>query len=174
MQRGNFGQGHVALDECLSLARELGQASAIAQSLFYLGHLTYAQGDAERAGELWEEGLHLLRPKEDPLQYARLLVRLSVVALNQADYESARAQLAESLTLLRELGGQLVSVQASRPVRVWRQRQERAREWAAGSCASGAALRGDGSDREQWTYPILSEERLSTRWSCHAARSHRR
>ena len=25
---------------------------------------------SERAGELWEEGLRLLRPKEDPLQYA--------------------------------------------------------------------------------------------------------
>lgn len=111
VERGDFDQAQRVLDEALALARGLGHAATVASSLFFLGQLAYAQGRSERAGELWEEGLHLLRREEDPLQSATHLMRLSMVALDHGDYDRAGAQVAESLTILQDLGARRWSIE---------------------------------------------------------------
>ena len=65
--------------------------------------LAYSEGNSTRAGELWEESVHLFRDREGSRATAVSFVHLGMAALDRADYGNASAHLQEGLTLLREM-----------------------------------------------------------------------
>jgi predicted ATPase len=159
---GDFGQGQAMLDECLALAREIGQPSIIADSFFLLGVLAYAQGQSGRAGELWQEGLLLLQPSEDPMQHAKHLIHLSMVALDQDDVGLARAQVMASLTTFHDLGDRFNSIYALEASARLAAEQGHRIEGDQRDLLRAARLFGAAEAiRERLAFPIMHLERRS-------------
>ncbi|MEO8606292.1 MAG: tetratricopeptide repeat protein [Chloroflexota bacterium] len=104
VQQGDHERASTLLNESLTLSRELGQTGSIAASLLFLGCLAYSQGLITRAVTLWEESLVLCRADDNTWVIATLLAYLATAALERSEYHQAHIQLAESLTLLWELG----------------------------------------------------------------------
>jgi hypothetical protein len=91
-----------------------------------------------------------------------LLVCLSVVALDQGDDERADAHLAESLTLLRELGERWASVQAlEMSARLAAEDRSRLENGQRGLVRAARLFGATEAIRERLAFPILSEERRS-------------
>ena len=68
------------------------------------GSLANQQGDHERARQMYQESLAILRELDDKPRVAYLLNNLGNVAIFQEDYEAARPLFEESLAIMREIG----------------------------------------------------------------------
>jgi non-specific serine/threonine protein kinase len=102
-------------EECLSIARELGDRKGVADSLNNLGLVACDQGDFAAARVLYEESLAIKRELGDRPGIANSLNNLGNVAFDQADFVRAQALYQESLSIARELGDQEVSRAARQP-----------------------------------------------------------
>ena len=58
------------MEECVSIARELGDANYTGIALYYLAYSYYAEGDHARAAALYDESLAALPANEDGLWHA--------------------------------------------------------------------------------------------------------
>ena len=91
-------------EESLSLYREMGDKSGIAESLRLIGFLLVNQGDAERSIELHEESLRICREVGEKRGIAWSLCLLGMALSQEGDYETASTLYEEGLPLLREVG----------------------------------------------------------------------
>jgi predicted ATPase/DNA-binding SARP family transcriptional activator len=98
--RGYYAEGAAWLSRALGQNPEAPDALR-AQTLGYLGNLTYVQGDYTSAHACYEEMLSLRRALGDPLGIATALGSLGNVANDREDYASARRLFEESLALFR-------------------------------------------------------------------------
>lgn len=83
-------------EEAVALQRELGDEVGLARALQGLGMTVMSLGDFGHAEELYEEGLTLARQTWD-IEGIELLLGLGLAALNQDNYERARAFCGEIL-----------------------------------------------------------------------------
>src|SRR5579883_61013 len=102
--QGDYAQATVLHEECLALAREVGNKRVVANSLHNLGAVAQEQGDYARAAALYDEGLGLERELGGKAGLAISLHNLGVVAYEQGDLIRALALYEEGLALMRELG----------------------------------------------------------------------
>ncbi|HEY3079371.1 MAG TPA: tetratricopeptide repeat protein [Chloroflexota bacterium] len=102
------------LQESLALCRDLGDRTATAWTLQFLGQALLALGDIEPARGLFEESQALGRDLGAPGIVAGAVFGLALVVRRQADFAGARALLLESLRLWREQGDRVHAAYALR------------------------------------------------------------
>lgn len=103
LRRDEPGEAETLCQEALSLARELGDRSAIASALMALGDVRAVQGDHDFALAQYEEAVSLRRNLGDPLLVADAIYNLGMVAFQGDDPVRARQAFEEALALAREL-----------------------------------------------------------------------
>ena len=87
------------LEECLTLARQIGDRWWIAWALHLLGRVSYFDGDAPTATSFGQESLAVARGIGDPWLEAWALHLLALAALIADDYPVARRYFEESLAI---------------------------------------------------------------------------
>ncbi len=102
-QRSHLSEGRVWLEQALAHHPEA-DAGMRAAALNYLGVLAYAQGDTDRAQEVYQESLVLRRAVGDPIDIGQSLTNLGNVAIAVADYEQAVIWYEESLAIAERHG----------------------------------------------------------------------
>ncbi len=106
-QQGDYAAARALNEEGLTILRELGEKSSIADALNNLGRVATAQGDYTAARGLYEETLAIRRELKDTVGIAPVLNNLGVIALEQGDYVAALGLYEESLAIKRGLGDKL-------------------------------------------------------------------
>jgi non-specific serine/threonine protein kinase len=102
--QGDYAAGTALLGESLRLARELGDASAMAWALHGLGRVAERTSDFARANAVLEESLVLFRTCQDTAGRAYSLLHLANVARERAAYARADMLYAETQAVAREVG----------------------------------------------------------------------
>ena len=103
-RQGQFDRARVLAEESLQLRHELGDPSAIADSLNLLGLVAADVGDYAQAQRYHEEGLQLRRAAGNLRNVAVSLGNLGYVFRQQGRFEQARRLYEEALTLYRQSG----------------------------------------------------------------------
>jgi ATP/maltotriose-dependent transcriptional regulator MalT len=99
--RLDYAGADLVTQEALSLARELGDAWAIAQTLDNLGVVAWRDGDLARGTSLHEESLAVAREAGDSRHIALALENLAHIASRQGDWRRSTRLFAESLVEFR-------------------------------------------------------------------------
>ena len=102
--RGDLDQSTQLHGDALVLSRQLGDASEIGRSLYFLGLAMASKGDPQQADRVFEESLRRSREVADTWTAAAALRYRGALAARHEDYARARALLAESLALFRGIG----------------------------------------------------------------------
>jgi len=102
--QGDFEKGLELGQESLSIWKDLGDASGLAQTLNNLGAVTQELGDYAKSRQYHEKSLAFRRQIGDRRAIAVSLHNLGELCLRQDDYAQARAVYQESLRLFREVG----------------------------------------------------------------------
>ena len=102
-RRSYLTEGRQWLEQILARQAAVGDAERAA-ALNHLGNLAYAQGDNDRARQVYQESLALRRTVGDAGQIARSLANLGNVAVAEGDFPRARAWYEESLALCDQSG----------------------------------------------------------------------
>jgi predicted ATPase/DNA-binding CsgD family transcriptional regulator len=101
--RGDYAKAHALFDECLQVARDLGDQEGQAGLLgTRLARIASCQGDHVRAYRYAQESLELSRDLGDRGGIALSLNALGEIALNQGDFTAARPWLEEALARAKE------------------------------------------------------------------------
>ena len=95
---------HNAVEEAVSINRELGQTAELALSLSILGAAAHERRDLRRATALLEEAAALAEEVGDSWQVAWNLHNLSDVALQEGDVARASSLSCNGLTRARDIG----------------------------------------------------------------------
>jgi tetratricopeptide (TPR) repeat protein len=103
-QQGDYQMARAQRAEAVSIWRELGDTSGLADELHYLGHLTLDQCDTITAHSAFEESLVLYRELGNGFLIHALVGDLGMVAYHQGDYVTASRLLEKSVTGLRTHG----------------------------------------------------------------------
>jgi len=103
---GDYVRGAALWEECLALAREVGDAYRIGSSLSNLGYIALLQGDYERAAGLSEEALAFAHDLGSTgVEIApEAWVNLGLAVLGLSDYERANASFEEALSTGQHAG----------------------------------------------------------------------
>ena len=99
--RDEFERAMDLLTESLALNREIGSITGTAISLFCIGGMWRAQGDAGKALRFLEDALELGREAGDPALIASVLTHLGYTFLLKGDLDRARAVSEEAAMMLR-------------------------------------------------------------------------
>jgi predicted ATPase/DNA-binding SARP family transcriptional activator len=105
--QGDYTAARHLLQESLSIWRELGEESAIADTLHFLADVVYYQSHYDEARALYEESLLLRRELGDRRGIARSLESLGSLTRRLNDPQGTRAFYEESLALRRRLGNKV-------------------------------------------------------------------
>jgi predicted ATPase len=105
--QGEYTVARDLLQESLSIWRELGEESAIADTLHFLADVVYYQSHYDEARALYEESLGLRRGLRDRRGIARSLESLGSLTRRLNDSQRMRALYEESLALRRQLGNKV-------------------------------------------------------------------
>jgi non-specific serine/threonine protein kinase len=103
-RQGQFNRARVLAEESLRLRRELGDQSAVADSLNLLGLVAADVGDYAQSQRYHEEGLQLRRASGNLRDIAVSLGNLGYVFRQQGRFEQARGLYEESLASYRQSG----------------------------------------------------------------------
>jgi predicted ATPase len=101
---GRFGEAIGYLEECLTIARELGDKGRIAVALQYLGMASLGEGDWATARGYLEEGLALAQAQGDKLELAGAINALAQLDRAEGSLETAEPLYEKVLALAHELG----------------------------------------------------------------------
>jgi tetratricopeptide (TPR) repeat protein/transcriptional regulator with XRE-family HTH domain len=101
---GNYQEAYETLQECLKIAREVGEPRMLAGSLRYLGAVAEQIGQIREAVDLLQESLKISRETNDRWNQSRILVSLGEIRLRQKEPVGAEASLRESIAISRMLG----------------------------------------------------------------------
>ncbi|HEV2126129.1 MAG TPA: hypothetical protein VGW38_25520, partial [Chloroflexota bacterium] len=102
-QRGDLAAARRYLEKVLYQAQAGGEPAEIFNALYMLGHLAHDEGDYARTRKLLGESLALYRQATqqgntiDPHVVGDYYLLLSIVSLDQGDYELARAEAEQAL-----------------------------------------------------------------------------
>jgi tetratricopeptide (TPR) repeat protein len=96
-----------ALQESLTLFREVGYPMGADDSRSCLGQVAERMGDLNRATAYHEESLASRRERNEPVGTSESLRNLGRLAAQQGDYARAHALLTESLSIRRKLGDRM-------------------------------------------------------------------
>jgi predicted ATPase/tRNA A-37 threonylcarbamoyl transferase component Bud32/Tfp pilus assembly protein PilF len=102
--QGDFEKALALGQESLSIWKDVGDASGLAQTLNNLGAVTQELGDYAKSRQYHEKSLAFRRQIGDRRAIAVSLHNLGELCLRQGDYAQARAVYQESLRLFREVG----------------------------------------------------------------------
>ena len=100
-QQGDNAEAHAALQEGITLWRELGDTVHLTEALHILGHVVFDQQKVAEAGRLFAESLAFYQQMGDTSQVATLTSDLGLVALHEGAYAAARLRLNEAIALCR-------------------------------------------------------------------------
>ena len=100
---GRYDEAKGYLEECLSIAREVGNKGRASGALRLLGMVAHSQGDRAKARKYSEEGLALARDLGDKHKISLGLNSLAELDRAEGDLESAEPLYEETLSLHREL-----------------------------------------------------------------------
>ena len=109
--QGDYARAEACFEEGLAIARETGDKGVIAISLGNLSYVALQRGEPGRARVLAEEGLAIGLAMEDAPIITQNLIALGHAARDQGDQERATSYYQESLTMCRELGQRLDTVE---------------------------------------------------------------
>ncbi len=114
---GDTQQAAHLIIQALADARATGNASAIANALWWQGRIACEQGDYAEARQALEESVGLAREMKSSIRIADPLIDLAVACLYQGDTTRAMEAIRESITLFHAVGnlqrvGQCFSVAA--------------------------------------------------------------
>ena len=101
---GDGDRAHLLLEECLALARSLGDGSRIARSLDILGVLAFFPDDRPHARELFEECIGVAREAEDTWCLADALGTVGSIYPLQGEFERSKTAGTEALDIARKNG----------------------------------------------------------------------
>jgi predicted ATPase/DNA-binding CsgD family transcriptional regulator/Flp pilus assembly protein TadD len=101
--QGDFVRARAALEESLSIFRELGDLESVASTLRNLGNELRYRGDLEGSWSALEEALGIARELGKEWDIASLLGDLGIVAQTLGNDDAARQMYEESLALRREM-----------------------------------------------------------------------
>jgi DNA-binding NarL/FixJ family response regulator/Flp pilus assembly protein TadD len=101
--QGDFVRARAALEESLSIFRELGDKESVASTLRNLGNELRYRGDLEGSWRALEEALGIARELGKQWDIASLLGDLGIAAQTLGKDETARRMYEESLALRREI-----------------------------------------------------------------------
>jgi non-specific serine/threonine protein kinase len=104
LAQADYPRATAALEESLTISRQLGDTDGVARALNYLAIKAHEEGDYARAVALHEETLTLRRELDDTLGLASSLNNLGIVLRMQGQYQRAWELFEESLALGRQLG----------------------------------------------------------------------
>jgi tetratricopeptide (TPR) repeat protein len=104
-EQGAYARASALCEECLALARELGNTEGIANALLGLGDLARDQGEAGRVRAYCEECLVLFRELEQQWAIGFTLNDLALAAYLEGDLALAARQAEESDSIFRGLQG---------------------------------------------------------------------
>src|SRR5690606_31841205 len=93
---GRFEEALEAFSEALSIRREIGDASGMAQTLNNLGTIHQDNGDHAQATALWTEALEYARRVGDRMREAVILTNLGESSYRQRKPEEAIAILSQA------------------------------------------------------------------------------
>ncbi|HEV8603530.1 MAG TPA: protein kinase [Gaiellaceae bacterium] len=102
--QGDYAQSKQYFEQCLALARELGDVRSEAAALAQLSWLSMAGGEHERAIQLAGKSLELAREEGDSWTASGALNVLAEIEAEEGDEARATKLFEESLVLRRELG----------------------------------------------------------------------
>jgi non-specific serine/threonine protein kinase len=104
-EQGEYARATALCEECLALAREVGDTEGIANALLGLGDLARDQGDAGRVRTYCEESLVLFRDLDQIWAIGFTLNNLALAAYLEGDLALAASRVEESDSLFRGLRG---------------------------------------------------------------------
>jgi predicted ATPase/class 3 adenylate cyclase/DNA-binding CsgD family transcriptional regulator len=104
----NTTASEALMNESLTLARNVGGETRMADANHLAAEIALSQGDIDRARSLLEKSLAYFREKGYQRDSANALVILGQVATFEGNYATAQACYEESLVIARELGHQEV------------------------------------------------------------------
>jgi non-specific serine/threonine protein kinase len=96
-QQGDYAQARGLMEECLVVYRFAGDRHAEAQLLTLLGEIARIEGDQHRSTDMLAGGLSLWRKLNDSPKIFEALDQLTMLAVEQNDFNILRASLAETL-----------------------------------------------------------------------------
>jgi tetratricopeptide (TPR) repeat protein len=161
--------------EALALARKLGDARRIGQTLNNLAYLAYEQHDDEGAARLAQESLAQLRNEEDAFLRCTVLHTCGVTALRNGNDAHAARFLHESLSLAHDVGSAELSADCFTAIAALTMREDPAR--AAQILGRAEALLEEGGlalsrpDSELFTSTVNQLEEHVGKASSDAARA---
>jgi non-specific serine/threonine protein kinase len=104
-EQGEYARATALCEECLALARELGNTEGIANALLGLGDLARDQGDAGQVRAYCEESLVLFRDLDQKWAIGFTLNNLALAAYLEGDLALAASRAEESDSFFRGLRG---------------------------------------------------------------------
>ena len=105
LAQGNYDRAEALYEQSLALRREVGHATAIADSLHNLGEAARYQDNYGQAKAMFEESLKLYREIGDQDGAVSAIYNLGEVERAQGDHRRARTLYQQSLVLAQELQG---------------------------------------------------------------------
>ena len=102
-ERGAYARAVALCQECLALARELGDAEGVGQALLSLADVARDQGDTARMHAFGEESLALFRDLGQPYGVGFSLNNLAQAAYLDGDLARAASRAAESASIFRDM-----------------------------------------------------------------------
>ncbi len=103
-RKGEFRRAQDIYEESITLLRQIGDPSLLADPLVFLGILLHLSGDYIRSKSLMEEGLQYARSSNEKWFEAYAVYNLGYIASLMGDYEKGYEQMLFGLDLWRALG----------------------------------------------------------------------
>jgi predicted ATPase/Tfp pilus assembly protein PilF len=101
---GDYDAGEALHEECLAIAREVGDAFYEASAYNNLGVVANYRGELERAEQLHRRSLELRSGLGQPWAVALSLYQLGTTHVRQRRLDAARPRLEEALEIMRKVG----------------------------------------------------------------------
>jgi tetratricopeptide (TPR) repeat protein len=101
---GRYASAQARVEECLAIAREIGEPRREAEALRLLGYLLHAGGDAAQARRRFDEALAIVRTIDDPPGLAATLNGLAELFRAERAFAAAIPCYEEALALCRKRG----------------------------------------------------------------------
>lgn len=103
-RQGDYATARAHLDDSLTILRETGNLSALAEALHALGHVLFEGGDYTGAEALFEESRSRYQDLGDMANTVPLVGDLGMVAYHRGDYAEAKRIFEESHRLSKQHG----------------------------------------------------------------------
>ena len=104
LQQGQYPEAIELSQQCLTIAREIGDRNTEGKSLVNLGLAYYSQGQYSEAIELFQQSLTIAREIGDRNSEGLSLMNLGLAYLQQGQYPEAIELFQQSLAIARDIG----------------------------------------------------------------------